>query len=294
MKRWAEMSVAADLSFFMSSGEGSSGGPISTLEIPVDQPCLAFSALGPLQLKNGWTDYVKVFAVNTSPTDTITGAILWTLMQPAYGQQVSLGIGGPSDSDGTVIPYSQPTQDSPIVLGNLAPGQAVAIWVQRSVAAGAPRFEAAFFQAAIEDSDLQDPGVLIPFAWYPTPPPPENTDMAILAYELNLQATNESNRIATQADVSDRFPLTSDIIADDTYALAAGTIDQPINVPASGFDTLVLIPKFGPVAAKINGTTGTPFTIRKAMFVDGQAMSSVFLSNPNQGVINVRAILAKR
>ena len=141
---------------------------------------------------------------------------------------------------------------------------------------------------------LAEIDVLLSFTWGLVPLPEENPMSSTLAYELNLQATDPQNNIKTQAVVTDCVPLSMDILSDDTYSLAAGVIDQPINFPNAGADVMALIPTNGMIAAKVNGLTGTPFNIKKLFFLDGQGVTQIYVSNPNAGIVSLRVILGSR
>jgi hypothetical protein len=142
--------TAAQLQFFLSAQPGSTGGALGTLQI---DPTVFGQLFGPVWqqgLVNGWTDYRKVFAVNLSGTDILSSAVLWILQQPGAGQQISIGLGGDDDTDGTVIQYGQPmNQASAIALGNINPGQAIPIWIQRVIPAGSPMFSICNFQLVL-------------------------------------------------------------------------------------------------------------------------------------------------
>lgn len=145
-----------DLRFFQSELEGSSGGSMSTLEIPKDQLCLIFGDVDRGQAKYGGVDYRKVFAVNMHPTAELLVARLWLLMQPNAGVQVGIGLGTPTDADGEAIQYSSPISPADaIYLGDKAAGSVIPIWIRRVVPAGTPEFERAFFQLALTGKALQ-------------------------------------------------------------------------------------------------------------------------------------------
>ena len=136
--------------------------------------------------------------------------------------------------------------------------------------------------------------ILLSFAWGLEPLPEEDCNMSQVAYELNLQGTDVANLIKTQANVNDTVPLSNDVLSDDTYAIPAGTIDFPLHVIDTDIDILALIPSSGVVTVKINSLTGTPFNVKKLMFLDGQGISAVYVSNPGASEIRIRAIMAAR
>jgi len=136
--------------------------------------------------------------------------------------------------------------------------------------------------------------ILLSFAWGLEPLPEENCDMAQVAYSLNLQGTDNANLITTQADVSDAVPLSNNVLSDDTYNIPAGAIDFPLHVIDTDIDVLAVIPSSGVITVKVNELTGTPFNVKKLLFVDGQGISAVYVSNPGSSAIRVRAIMAAR
>jgi len=141
---------ANDIKFFQSEEEGSSGGAISTLEIPKDKLLLVFGDVTRDQQQYGAVTYRKVFALNLHPLDDLNVAEMWLLMQPCAGIEMALGIGTNTDTDGSVISYSSPTsQDEAIALGDISPGNMRPIWIRRVVHAGTPEFEVGFFQLAL-------------------------------------------------------------------------------------------------------------------------------------------------
>lgn len=142
--------AASDIRFFQSELEGSSGGAMSTLEIPKDQLCLVFPDVTRGQAKYGAVQYAKVFSVNTNPVDELFSARLWLLMQPGDGSQVSIGIGSPTDTDGEAIDYTAPlSRTDAIYIGDQTPGKITPIWIRRVIPALTPEFERGFFQLAL-------------------------------------------------------------------------------------------------------------------------------------------------
>ena len=144
------MLTAADMVFFMSELEGSSGGAMSTLQIPTAEMCRIFGDVTRLQAKFGGVDYRKVFLVNTNPTASLDVARMWFLMQPGIGNVMAMGLGSETDTDGTLISYTSPTDYSnALYLGDLPAGKIIPIWFQRVVTAGTKHFDRAFFQLAL-------------------------------------------------------------------------------------------------------------------------------------------------
>jgi hypothetical protein len=142
--------VAGDLKFFQSELEGSSGGALSTLEIPLDQMCLIFPDVTRGQAKYGAVEYKKVFAINMSALDTLSAGRLWLLMQPLANIKMAIGVGSPTDTDGSLIEYTSPSsKKTAVYLGDMAPSQSIPIWIRRVVPLGAPEFERGFFQLAL-------------------------------------------------------------------------------------------------------------------------------------------------
>jgi hypothetical protein len=147
--------TAADMKFFQSELEGSSGGALSTLEIPQDQMCFMFPYVTRGQAKYGAVQYKKVFAINMSPDQELFVSRLWLLMQPSAGIKIAIGIGSPTDTDGEAITYSAPiSKETAIYLGDLIAGSIIPIWIRRVIPAGTPDFERGFFQLALTGKAL--------------------------------------------------------------------------------------------------------------------------------------------
>jgi hypothetical protein len=135
---------------------------------------------------------------------------------------------------------------------------------------------------------------LLSFAWGLEPLPEDNAMASQISYELNLQGTDPDGLIKTQEDVSDNVPLATDVLSDDTYNIPAGTIDFPLHVIDADIDVLSIKPTGGTITVKINALTGTPFNVKKLLFLDGEGVSAVYVSNPGTGAVKVRAIMAAR
>lgn len=142
--------------------------------------------------------------------------------------------------------------------------------------------------------DLADVSALLSFAWGLEPMPEEDCMASQLKYELNLQATDTEGLIKTQVDVNDSVPLANDVLSDDTYNVPGGAIDFPIHVIDADIDVLALVPKGGTLTVKINALTGTPFNVKKLLFLDGEGVSAVYVSNPNASAVKLRAVMAAR
>lgn len=149
-------------------------------------------------------------------------------------------------------------------------------------------------ESVYDNEGLEDVEALLSFAWGLEPMPEDDCMSSQLAYQLNLQATDAEGLIKTQADVSDDIPLANDVASDDTYNVPAGEIDFPIHVIDDDIDVLALIPRGGTVTVKINSLTGTPFSVKKLLFLDGEGISTVYVSNPNTSAVKVRAVMAAR
>ena len=131
---------------------------MSTLQIPLNEMCRIFGDVTRLQARFGGVDYRKVFMVNTSATETLQLARMWFLSQPAYGNVMAMGLGTPTDTDGTIISYASPTDYSAaLFLGDLGPSAVTPIWLQRVVSAGTKDFDRAYFQLALNGK--AQPGV---------------------------------------------------------------------------------------------------------------------------------------
>jgi hypothetical protein len=118
---------------------------------------------------------------------------------------------------------------------------------------------------------------------------------AQLAYQFAAQATDVGNLIRTQVDVEQVIPLSANVISDTEYQIPAGAVAQPLNVPTtSPFDILIIIPSGGPIVLQKNANTNTPDNVNELYVLSGSGITAVFVSNPNAGPVNVRAIMAAR
>jgi hypothetical protein len=149
-------------------------------------------------------------------------------------------------------------------------------------------------ESVYDCEDFVDINVLLSFAWGLEPLPEVDDMSSQISYELNFQGTDAQNLIRTQADVCDTVPLANDVLSDDNYNIPAGAIDFPLHVIDADIDVLAIIPTGGTVTVKINGTTGTPFNVKKLLFLDGEGVTSVFVSNPSLSPIKVRAVMGAR
>ncbi len=136
---------------------------------------------------------------------------------------------------------------------------------------------------------------ILSLSWGLEPLPEDDGMSSTMAYEFNLTGTDPDGLIKTQAEVSDDVPITGDVVSDDTYDIPAGAIDFPLHVIAADIDILAIIPKKGQViTVKVNSLLGTPFAVKKLLFLDGEGVTAVYVTNPGLSSTRVRAVMAAR
>lgn len=155
------------------------------------------------------------------------------------------------------------------------------------------------YDESLYDDDEYDGGGLVPvtallsFGWKLEPA--EEEDMAAnLAYTLKVQGTDADSLVTTQAEVDASLPLDVEVAGDDTYKIAAGAVDFPLNVLDDNVDVVILIAKTA-LTVKFQSTTGTPFPMRAkgAILLDVKDITAVFVSNPGPQS-NIRFIQGSR
>jgi len=132
------------------------GGPMSTVDGGVITSGLLHNLWDDVtedETESGDTEYRCWYLRNNHPTETWYNVKIWISRQPASGIQVAIGLDPAGVGDGTntgvatTIPdestapegvsFSSPdSKENALVIGDLGPGQAQAIWVRRHVPAG--------------------------------------------------------------------------------------------------------------------------------------------------------------
>lgn len=145
--------VPADLRFFQSELEGSSGGPMSMIEIPQGEMQLLFKDTPRQFLIDGGIVYKKVFVVNTNPAFALLDGRVYTLMQPTSEEKLALALGTPTDTDPFPLYFEERNDmNTALQIGDLATNEVQAIWMRRLTPPGLTKFDEdvpAFFQLAV-------------------------------------------------------------------------------------------------------------------------------------------------
>jgi len=277
----------ADLKFYQSQGPNSSGGAVSVIQINVSQIIRLFPDVTRQNLAQGTTTYVKFFVTNTNPNQKLPGASIFALAPPADQEQIGFALGGPSDDTPSTLAFVPATgKANALALGDLGPGQTVAIWISRTTPANLEPFEQAMFQPVLYSAQVGFQSTLA-FAWGLQPLPPEDFHMAQrIAYSLRLQRVTEEDVILSEDIVEERINIPNDISGGESYQIQPNTVDLPL--PNIGnFQDLVFIrlSKISPAGCvvKFNTPTDTPFTIRPGgiILVDAQNLAQILVSNPS-------------
>jgi hypothetical protein len=157
--------VASDIVFRLSvaaaAGDTTASTPAASLG---DQ--VSTSAITTATLNNLWDDvsgaesaagdveYRGIFILNNHATLTLVGANVFITSQTANGGVIDMGLdpaaisakGSGSTQMATIanessapagVTFTSPTSGSPLVIGDIAPGQVKGIWLRRTVTAGA-------------------------------------------------------------------------------------------------------------------------------------------------------------
>jgi hypothetical protein len=130
--------LPSQITFFASAQPFSSGGVITIQPVPESGKNNLFQDTPWQSLEAGQVVYKKIFLKNSSTT--VLSALLVWLLQPTEQEVVSIGLGTPTDTDGTVVTYSNPTRDEGFALPTMNPGDAVAIWLRKTTPPNTPAF----------------------------------------------------------------------------------------------------------------------------------------------------------
>jgi hypothetical protein len=148
---------AIDIKKYLSGGDvntdpnASLGGEISSTVIVNNALSNLFDSVSPAERAAGSTEYRCFYYMNEHPTETLTEAVVFILSQtPSATTSVEIGLDPEGIGDGsssgvaTVIAnetsapsgvtFSSPSSaGSGLVVGDLAPGEGIAVWVKRVV-----------------------------------------------------------------------------------------------------------------------------------------------------------------
>lgn len=164
--------VAADIEYRLSGGASNAdpnaalGGAMSSSEVVSATLENLFDDVTASEAANGDTEYRCYYITNTNLTDTYFGAVVWISSQTSSGDtSVEIGLDPAGVGDGSStgvattiadeqtapagVTFSAPaTAGAGLSIGDLAPGEAQAVWVKRVVNLGASN-------TALDDCTLQ-------------------------------------------------------------------------------------------------------------------------------------------
>lgn len=132
-----------------------------------------------------------------------------------------------------------------------------------------------------DDTDRKLFASVLAFAWTLAPLPDEGDDMPLsVRYSLTVQRVDPDNGIRNQLDGAADIAVPDNIFGDNTYCVADGAVDKPLELIFSTVD-LVAILTSQEVVVKFNDVLGTPFTLRAGgcMLIDGKNITAVYVSN---------------
>ncbi len=285
--------ITNDLKFFQSVSEGSTGGPIAMTIIPVDALVRLFPDVLLAELKTGAIHYIKVFVVNTSPTDTLEAAAAF-MTQPADGESLALALGGVSDSDPTPLVFQDhPNYPGGLALGSLVPGQSAAVWIRRVTPVMPDLQEPAFFQLFVRGLAPDAVTAVLVFPWG-LEKVQEDDLTTKLSYEFSLQATDERNMITMQSKPCKVLTLSGGVHGEQNYSILPGQIDFEVPLLASSAD-FVMVQANQPISMKLNDAGNTPVPQFKFFVFDGAGITKIFITNPDASLtVSLKVIQAKK
>lgn len=148
------MIAASDLKFFQSQIEGSAGGAISAIALPLGKKNLLFKDTTRRELDHGGVSYRKIFVVNSHATLPLINARLWLLTPPTSGEAISFAIGTADDIDPEPLDFQPYYATAPLSLGTMLVGDAVAIWMRKVCEPDNPEFEDNLTQFVVEGDQI--------------------------------------------------------------------------------------------------------------------------------------------
>ena len=152
--------VASDIKRRLSGGAANSdpnasiGGVKSTTEMAAASDNNLFDDVSGAESQAGDIEYRCLYYHNGHATLTAQNfAVYIQSNTPAAGSDVSIGLDPAGIGDGSAtgvattpadedsapagVSFSQPSSGSPLSVGNLAPGQSIAVWIRRTISAAA-------------------------------------------------------------------------------------------------------------------------------------------------------------
>jgi hypothetical protein len=154
--------VAADIDFRLSGGAANSdvnasiGGAKSSVEITDASLHNLFDVVSSVETAAGDVEYRCLYVHNAHATLTLQGAKIWIQTQTPNSQSavaIALGaaavnatetaVANESTAPGGGVTFSEPANEgAALTIGDIPPGQHKAIWVRRTIDAGAAAYNA--------------------------------------------------------------------------------------------------------------------------------------------------------
>lgn len=164
---------ATDIKFYLSGGTSNTdpnlslGGVISSTEIVDNIDNNLFDDVTGDESASGDVEYRCIYIKNTHTTITLQNAVVYISQETPGDDIIDIGLDPAGVGDGsttgvaTTIPdestaptgvtFSHPTTKATgLSIGDLAPGQCIAIWIKRTVPAGAAAKAGNSFQLSVE------------------------------------------------------------------------------------------------------------------------------------------------
>ncbi len=153
--------IASEIKFYLSGGASNAvvasslGGVVSSVEVTSAVLHNLFDTVSAAEAVAGTTEYRCIYVKNTNGTLDLTTAVAWiTANTPSTYSVLDIGVGssGMSGTEQTVgdevtaptsVTFSAPvTQGAGLALGDMTPGDTMAIWLRRTITAGAAAYDA--------------------------------------------------------------------------------------------------------------------------------------------------------
>lgn len=162
-----------------SAGDTTSSTPAASLGDQVSTTVITPASIGNIfddvsgaEATAGDIEYRCIFVLNNHATLTLLGANAYITSQVASGASIDIGLdpaavsakGSASAQAATIanestapagVTFSAPTSGSPLVIGDMAPGQVKAIWLRRTVAAATGGLNSDGFVMTVAGDTLQ-------------------------------------------------------------------------------------------------------------------------------------------
>lgn len=156
--------ISSDLKFYLSGGAANTsaaaslGGERSTSQIPTGTLNNVFDNVSSGEATSGDVEYRCIYAVNTNGADTLNATKIWIAANtPSPGTVIAIGLDPEGVGDGSasgVAGIIATEQDAPagvtfdaaaneaasLAIGDLGPGEGIAVWIRRTVSAGAAAY----------------------------------------------------------------------------------------------------------------------------------------------------------